>query len=246
MITVITNIDHEHMDHYGHFEGLQESFIEFANRIPFWGTAVVCADDPGVQSILPRLSGRVTRYGFSSEAEWVASDLRTDAKGTHFEVRHGEDSLGPVVIPLPGEHNVLNALASLAVANEVDVDFPTAAAALATFGGVQRRFQRLGRARKIEIIDDYAHHPAEIRATLAAARSLHGGRTVAVFQPHRYTRTRDCMSEFAAAFDDCDLIIISEVYAAGEKSIPGVSGETLREAIAAHGTPRCALHLVHG
>ena len=235
VITVITNIDREHVDHYGNFESLQESFIEFANRIPFWGTAIVCAEHPGIQSILPRLTRRVTRYGFSPQAEWVASDLRTDTQGTHFEVQHLEHSLGHVVIPLPGQHNVLNALACLAVADEVEVDFATAAAALGSFGGVQRRFQRLGRAREIEVIDDYAHHPAEIRATLSAARSIHGGRTVAVFQPHRYTRTRDCMSEFATAFNDCDLLIVSEVYAAGEESIPDVSGQTLRDAIAAHG-----------
>ena len=235
VITVITNIDHEHLDHYGDFESLQESFIEFANRIPFWGTAVVCAEHPGVQSILPRLRKRVTRYGFSPHAEWVASDLRTDAEGTHFQVRHGEQRLGEVVMPLPGEHNVLNALACLAVADEVEVDFATAAEALKSFGGVQRRFQRLGGAREIQVIDDYAHHPTEIRATLSAARSLHDGRTVAVFQPHRYTRTRDCLNDFATAFNDCDVLLISEIYAAGESEINGISGQTLRDAIAAHG-----------
>ncbi|MEE3327399.1 MAG: UDP-N-acetylmuramate--L-alanine ligase [Myxococcota bacterium] len=235
VITVITNIDHEHMDHYGDFETLQESFIEFANRIPFWGAAVVCAEHPGVQSILPRLRRRVTRYGFSPQAEWVASDLRADAHGTHFRVQHGGRTLGEVVMPLPGEHNVLNALACLAVADEVEVDFATAARALESFGGVQRRFQRLGRAREIEVVDDYAHHPTEIRATLSAARSIHPGRTVAVFQPHRYTRTRDCMNDFATAFNDCDLLVISEIYAAGEDAIPEISGQTLRDAIAAHG-----------
>ena len=235
VITVITNIDQEHMDHYGDFESLKASFIEFANRIPFWGAAVVCAEHPGVQSILPQLRRRVTRYGFSPQAEWVASDLRTDPEGTHFRVHHRERLMGEVVIPLPGEHNVLNALACLAVADEVEIDFETAAGALKSFGGVQRRFQRLGRARDVEVIDDYAHHPTEIRATLSAARSLHRGRTVAVFQPHRYTRTRDCMNDFATAFNDCDLLVVSEVYAAGESPLPEVSGQTLRDAIAAHG-----------
>lgn len=235
VITVITNIDHEHMDHYGDFETLQQSFVEFANRIPFWGTAVVCAEHPGVESILPRLRKRVTRYGFSSDAEWGASDLRTDEKGTHFQVRHGEEKLGEVVMPLPGEHNVLNALACLAVAHEVEVDFETSAAALKSFGGVQRRFQRLGRTREIEVIDDYAHHPTEIRATLSAARSVHDGRILAVFQPHRYTRTRDCMEDFATSFNDCDMLVISEIYAAGESRLDGISGESLRDAIAAQG-----------
>ena len=235
VITVITNIDHEHMDHYGDFETLQQSFVEFANRIPFWGTAVVCAEHPGVESILPRLRKRVTRYGFSSDAEWGASDLRTDEKGTHFQVRHGEEKLGEVVMPLPGEHNVLNALACLAVAHEVEVDFETSAAALKSFGGVQRRFQRLGGAREIEVIDDYAHHPTEIRATLSAARSVHDGRILAVFQPHRYTRTRDCMEDFATSFNDCDMLVISEIYDAGESRLDGISGESLRDAIAAQG-----------
>ncbi|MFP6638632.1 MAG: UDP-N-acetylmuramate--L-alanine ligase [Myxococcota bacterium] len=235
VITVITNIDQEHMDHYGDFDALQEAFVDFANRIPFWGTAVVCIEHPGVQAVMPRLRRRLTTYGFSSQADWVASEIQSDAMGTRFEVHHDGRRLGEVTLTLPGRHNVLNALACLAVADEFDVNFSVAATSLAHFGGVERRFQRLGQARGIEVVDDYAHHPAELRATLAAARSLHTGRIVAVFQPHRYTRTRDCLNEFATAFNDSDLLVVTEIYAAGEDSIAGVSGQGLADAVSAYG-----------
>jgi len=148
--------------------------------------------------------------------------------------RHGT-LLGEASLPLPGHHNVLNALASIAVALELEVPFELASEALANFGGVERRYQSLGSAADIQVVDDYAHHPTELRATLAAARSVHAGRIVSVFQPHRYTRTRDCMQEFATAFNDSDLVIISDIYPAGDAPIPGITGQALAEAIAAHG-----------
>lgn len=235
VIAVITNIDHEHMDHYGDFGALQDAFVDFANRIPFWGTAVVCIEHPGVQAVMPRLRRRLTTYGFSSQADWVASDIQSDGNGTRFQVQHEGQLKGEVALPLPGRHNVLNALACLAVASEFDVDFARAAPALAHFGGVQRRFERLGQAAGIDVVDDYAHHPAELRATLAAARSVHPGRIVAIFQPHRYSRTRDCLNEFATAFNDSDLLLITEIYAAGEEPIAGVNGRALADAISAYG-----------
>jgi len=235
VISVITNIDPEHLDHYGTFDRLRDAFVEFAGRVPFWGVAVLCIDHPGVQAILPRISRRYVTYGFSSQADWVASDVSVAGRGMRFTVHERERRLGDVTLPVPGRHNVLNAMAALAVASELDVDFPVAAAALADFGGVERRFEHKGEARGVTVVDDYAHHPAEIRATLAAARGVHPGRIVAIFQPHRYTRTRDCLDEFATAFNDTDRLIVCEIYAAGDDPIPGITGSVLGERIRAHG-----------
>jgi UDP-N-acetylmuramate--alanine ligase len=235
VIAVITNIDPEHLDHYGDFASLESAFVQFADAVPFWGLAVVCIDHPGARAIVPRLTRRLTTYGFSSAADLVASQVRQDTEGVRFSVHQNGRALGDVHLPLPGDHNVLNALACIAVALELDVSFDEAARGLASFGGVERRYQFLGAAGDIRVVDDYAHHPAELKATLAAARSVHRGRIVSVFQPHRYTRTRDCMQEFATAFDDSDLVIISEIYPAGDSPIPGVSGQVLAEKIADQG-----------
>jgi len=235
VIAVVTNIDPEHLDHYGSEQALDDAFVQFANRIPFWGKAVVCLDHPGVQKLLPRLDRRVTTYGFSSQADWVAANAAAEGWGMRFDVRHGERELGTLRIQLPGLHNVANALATLAVADELDVPFERSAEALSQFLGIERRFERKGLASGVEVVDDYAHHPAEVRATLASARALHSGRVVAVFQPHRYTRTRDCFDDFATAFHDADLLIVSEIYAAGEDKIPGIEAARLVEAIASRG-----------
>ncbi|HEM45861.1 MAG TPA: UDP-N-acetylmuramate--L-alanine ligase, partial [Alphaproteobacteria bacterium] len=184
---------------------------------------------------LPHIARRYRTYGFSSQADWVASEVAGEGAGMRFTVHERGRALGRVFLPIPGRHNVLNALAALAVASELEVDFATAAAALADFGGVERRFEHKGEAAGVTVVDDYAHHPAEIRATLAAARGVHAGRLVAVFQPHRYTRTRDCLDEFARAFNDSDRLIVTEVYAAGETPIPGVDGAALTAQIRAHG-----------
>jgi UDP-N-acetylmuramate--alanine ligase len=188
------------------------------------------------------LKRRFTTYGFSPQADWVASGLAVDGFGMGFDVSLGGRNLGSVRLPLPGRHNVQNALATLAVADELEVPFEQAAAALESFGGVERRFQRKGSASGIEVIDDYAHHPAEVRATLAAARELHDGRIVAIFQPHRYTRTRDSFDEFATAFNDADRLIVTDIYAAGDDPIPGITSEALCQAITDHGH-RDARHL---
>ena len=232
---VVTNIDPEHLDHYGSFEALQEAFVTFTNAIPFWGAAVLCLDHPGVQAVLPRVTRRHTTYGFSSQADLVGTELRSDGDGTAFRVRRRGELLGDARCPLPGAHNVANALASFAVALELEVPFDTAADALASFGGVERRFERKGEAAGVRVVDDYGHHPAEVRATLEAARGVHDGRIVVVFQPHRYTRTRDCFDEFATAFNDADRLVVTEVYAAGEDKIPGFGGSELADAIRAHG-----------
>ncbi len=235
VIAVVTNVDPEHLDHYGSFEALQQAFVDFANSIPFWGLAVLCLDHPGVQGILPRLTRRYTTYGFTGQADLIATDIEARGFGMHFQVRRRGDALGSLTIPLPGVHNVANALASLAVALELEVPFDVAAGALEVFAGIERRFERKGEAAGVVVFDDYGHHPAEVKATLAAARAAHPGRLAVIFQPHRYSRTRDCFDEFATAFNDADLLVVTEIYAAGEDKIPGVDGRSLAQAIGAHG-----------
>jgi UDP-N-acetylmuramate--alanine ligase len=235
VIAVVTNIDPEHLDHYGDFETLKDAFIAFSNRVPFWGCAVMCLDHPGVQSILPNLTRRFTTYGFASQADWIASEVEPRPDGVRFRVRHGDDDLGIIQMRLPGRHNILNALATIAVAHELDVPFAKTADALQTFVGIERRFELKGEVAGIRVVDDYAHHPAEITATLESVRSVHGGRIVAAFQPHRYTRTRDVWDEFLTAFNDADVLILSEIFAAGEDKIPGIESAPLADSIRAHG-----------
>jgi len=235
VIAVVTNIDPEHLDHYGSLEALYDAFASFANRVPFWGLAVLCLDHPGVQAILPRATRRTTTYGLSPQADLVGADPFLDAGGMRFAVRRRGEALGEARVPLVGEHNVRNALAALAVALELEVRFDVAADALASFPGIERRFEQKGEEAGVRVVDDYGHHPAEVRATLAAARALHPGRVVVVFQPHRYSRTQHLFDEFATAFHQADLLVLTEIYAAGEDKIPGVESARLAEAIRAHG-----------
>jgi UDP-N-acetylmuramate--alanine ligase len=235
VIAVVTNIDPEHLDHYGSFEALQDAFASFANRVPFWGLAVLCLDHPGVQAIVPRMTRRTTTYGLASQSDVLAAELEPVRDGTRFAVRHRGKRLGSVRLPLPGRHNVLNALATIAVADELGVPFSRAAEALEGFAGIERRFEPKGEVGGIRVVDDYGHHPAEITATLSSARDLHTGRIVVVFQPHRYTRTRDLWDEFTTAFNDADLLFVTAIHPAGESKIPGIEAAPLAEAIAAHG-----------
>jgi UDP-N-acetylmuramate--alanine ligase len=235
VVAVITNVEAEHLDHWGSLDAIRAGFVDFANRVPFWGLTVACIDDPGVQSILPRLSRRITTYGFSAQADLVASDAEAHHWGMRFQVRQRGERLGSVHLALPGRHNVQNALAALCVALELEVPFATAAQALEEFGGIERRFETVGSAGGVRVVDDYGHHPTEIRATLSAARALHSGRIVVVFQPHRYTRTRDLFESFATAFHDADVLVLTEIYAAGEEKIPGVESAALAAAIESHG-----------
>ncbi|MCS5635615.1 MAG: UDP-N-acetylmuramate--L-alanine ligase, partial [Myxococcota bacterium] len=180
-IAVVTNIDPEHVDHYGDFEELEDAFVEFINNLPASGLAVICLDHPGVRAILPRLEERTLTYGFAPEADLVAEELGSAGQGVRFGVRGADGPMGEVSLPLPGNHNILNALASVAVALELGVPFQEIARGLADFRGVERRYQTLGSQADIRVVDDYAHHPAELRATLAAARSVHAGRIVSIF-----------------------------------------------------------------
>jgi UDP-N-acetylmuramate--alanine ligase len=235
VIAVVTNVEPEHLDHWGSYEALLEGFAAFANRVPFFGAAVVGLDDPGVRQLLPRLSRRTVTYGFSVQADFVASEVEAQGSAMRFHVRRGSERLGEVYLPIPGRHNVQNALACLAVACEADVPFRAAADALESFRGVERRFETKGSVAGIRVVDDYGHHPTEIRATLAAARGLHSGRIVVVFQPHRYTRTQDLFEAFTDAFHDADRLIVTGIYAAGEEKILGVESASLVEAIRARG-----------
>jgi UDP-N-acetylmuramate--alanine ligase len=235
VIAVVTHVEPEHLDYWQSPEAIEEAFAAFANRVPFWGLAVLCLDHPGVQAILPRLTRRTATYGFSAQADLVAQEASAAHWGMRFRVRRRGEPLGLVDLPLHGQHNVRNALAALTVAAELGVAFDTAASALASFSGIERRFETKGSVGAIRVVDDYGHHPTEIRATLAAARAIHSGRLVVVFQPHRYTRTRDLFDDFTAAFHDADLLVITEIYAAGEPKIPGVEAASLAEAIAARG-----------
>ena len=232
---VITNIDPEHLDHYGSFEALKQTFADFANLVPFWGATMLCLDHPGVQAVLPSITRRTRTYGTVSQAELRAEELVPDGMGTRFRLRERGEKLGEARAPLPGHHNVLNTVATLAVALELDVPFQLAADALDSFGGVERRFEFKGEVAGVRVVDDYAHHPAEIRATLQAARQLHSGRVVAVFQPHRYTRTRDLWEEFTRAFNDADLLLLTDIYPASEEPIEGISAKRLAGAIRSHG-----------
>jgi UDP-N-acetylmuramate--alanine ligase len=235
-IAVITNIDAEHLDYYGTVEALQQAFVDFADRVPFYGLAVVCIDHPVVQHLIPRLGKRHVTYGVSPQADFRADNVRLAPFQSKFLVSHRGKAQGEVTLRMVGAHNVLNALACCAVAHELGIPFSVTAEALGEFQGVQRRFTVRGEKRGVTVVDDYGHHPAEIKATLAGARaSFPQHRILCAFQPHRYTRTRDLMGEFATAFNDADTVLLTEIYAAGEEAIAGISGARLQEAVKACG-----------
>ncbi|MEZ4406676.1 MAG: UDP-N-acetylmuramate--L-alanine ligase [Polyangiales bacterium] len=234
-VAVITNIDPEHLDHHGSHEQLKDAFVEFAQRIPFYGLAVMCLDHPDVQDILPRVDRRHVTYGTNPQADYVATDPEFEGTTTRFTLlRRGEDC-GRFSVRVPGRHNVLNCLATIAVADELGVPLDATRDALAAFEGVQRRFTIVAEVKGVTLVDDYGHHPAEVEATLSAARSGFNRRVVAAFQPHRYSRTRDLFDAFTRAFNLADVLVVTEVYAAGESPIEGATGERLADAIRAHG-----------
>jgi len=234
-IAVITNIDPEHLDFYGDMDRVKSAYIEFANRVPFYGAAVVCLDHVTVRALVPQMRKRVITYGTSPEADFVASNVSVIGMSTRFDVvAHGED-LGELTVRMPGRHHALNALAATAVAMQLDVSLSAIRDALAEFGGIHRRFEVCGEAGGVLVVSDYGHHPEEIRATIAAAREGFGRRLVVVFQPHRYTRTRDLFGDFLEAFDAADELVLTEVYAAGESPIEGVTGEVLYWALRRRG-----------
>jgi UDP-N-acetylmuramate--alanine ligase len=234
-IAVVTNIDPEHLDYYGDMDRVRNAFLEFVNRVPFYGLAVLCLDNVNVRALLPQVKKRVVTYGTTADADFVAQDLAVVGMETVFDVSRAGQDLGSIRLRLPGRHHALNALAALAVATELGVPFETVSDALADFGGIHRRFELCGEAGGVMVISDYGHHPEEIRTTLNAAREGFGRRLIVLFQPHRYTRTRDLFSEFLDAFDAADHLILTDIYGAGEEAIDGLSGEVLYWALKRRG-----------
>jgi len=235
-IAVVTNIDREHLDTYRDLADVQDAFVGFVNKIPFYGAAVLCLDDPPVQDILPRVERRLVSYGLSWHAHISARDVELTPTGANYTAVQRGSALGPIALNVPGAHNVLNSLAAVAVGLDLGVGFDRIREGLASFTGVDRRFQVRGDEGGILVIDDYGHHPTEIRATLAALRTRAGARrTLVLFQPHRYTRTHHLWDEFCRAFHHADVLLVTDVYAAGEEPIEGATGEALAAAIAARG-----------
>jgi len=242
-VAVITNIDAEHLDHYGTHEKVKDAFVQFANQVPFYGLCILCIDHPHVQAILPRMQRRHVTYGTSRQADYRAKDIRFEGLETYFTAYRKREPLGEFMVRMPGAHNVLNALAVIAAADELEIPLNVTREAMAQFIGVQRRFTVLGqpvlekggKKGDVMIVDDYGHHPAEIEATLAAAQRSFDRRVVVAFQPHRYTRTQALFEEFTRAFNGADVLVVTEVYAAGEAPIENATGEALAAAITAHG-----------
>jgi UDP-N-acetylmuramate--alanine ligase len=234
-IAVVTTVDGEHLDHYADLDAIRSAFLTFVNKVPFYGAAVLCLDQSEIQRMIPSVDKRVITYGLESGADLTARRLAFSGLRSRFEVVQRGRVLGPASLQVPGGHNVLNALAAIAVALDLEVPFPSIQQALAGFTGVQRRFQVRGEARGVLVVDDYGHHPAEIRATLAAAKAGFDRRVLTVFQPHRYTRTLHLRQEFLTAFYQSDVLLVMDIYPAGEAPIPGVHARDLAEGIAAHG-----------
>ena len=237
-IAVMTNIDREHMEAYGSFDELQQAFVEFANKVPFYGSVVACADDAELMRLRPRLTRRVVTYGLTcDDVDVTAVDVRLDGFGSACTVvrRKAKDAaaqtLGALTLQVPGRHSVQNALAAVAVGLELDVPFDRIAAGLSDFQGAERRFQHYGEVNGVRVVDDYGHHPTEIAAVLAAARAARPARVIVAFQPHRYTRTRDLMREFGLALAGADEVVLTDIYAASEDPLPGITIEAFAAAI---------------
>jgi UDP-N-acetylmuramate--alanine ligase len=234
-IAVVTNIDPEHLDYYDDIEHLKRTFGEFINKVPFYGSSILCLDHPNVRALIPAVQKRYITYGLDQEANVRGEEIRPQGWGIEFEAWWRDRSLGKVHLNMPGVHNVYNALAAIAVGMELEIAFGTIKEALEGFTGVGRRFELKGETGGIAIIDDYAHHPEEIKVTVAAAKGLGERRIIALFQPHRYTRTRDLFEEFLSAFVGADALFITDIYPAGEDPIPGVTAEALCRAIELRG-----------
>jgi UDP-N-acetylmuramate--alanine ligase len=234
-IAVVTTIDAEHLDYYKDIDEIKEAFLAFINKVPFYGVSVLCLDQQHIQELIPSVQKRYQTYGMSTQADYQARDVSLRPLGSTFRVIHHTTDLGSFELSVPGVHNICNSLAAIAVARELEIDIETIRKALRDFSGVQRRFQIKGEAQGIVVVDDYGHHPTEIKATLAAAASGMERRVVVVFQPHRYTRTQHLLEDFFTAFNQADTLIVMDIYAAGEKPVPGVSGQLLFEGIKKHG-----------
>jgi UDP-N-acetylmuramate--alanine ligase len=235
-IAVITNIDYEHMESYGSFEDLQQAFVDFANKVPFYGAVVACADDPNLEPVLPRIKRRLITYGVeNADAQIVGTDVSLGSFGgrctVHRQATDGAVRLGTLELPVPGRHNLQNALATAAVADRLGVEFAVVAGALQEFQGAERRFQRHGEAGGVLVIDDYGHHPTEIAAVLAAARATLDRRLIVAFQPHRYSRTERLLDAFGPSMKNADEIVLTDIYAASEEPIEGITIDAVADAL---------------
>ncbi len=231
ILAVITNIDREHLDHYGALEAIQDAYVQFAQRVPFYGAVALALDEPNIQAILPRLNKRLLTYGATQQADLVAEEIACGPFRSQFRLRFRGRDLGPFTLRVPGLHNVSNAMAAVLIGVELGLSPPVMAEGLAAFEGVDRRFQVRGTARGVTVIDDYGHHPTEIRATLAAAKDCGFRRILVLFQPHRYTRTQLLMDEFARCFYQSDQLWVMDIYPASEPKIEGVTAELLVERV---------------
>ena len=238
-IAVVTNVDEDHLDYYEDLDEIRATFIDFINKVPFYGLVVLCLDDQNLQGMIPQVKKRLVTYGLATQADFQASDIVHEGDRTRFMVHYQGEKLGQLNIRMPGRHNVLNALAAVAVGMELDMPFSAIAEGFRDFGGVGRRFEIKGEPEGIMIVDDYGHHPVEIKATLAAACSGWNRRVVAVFQPHRYSRTEALFEDFVTAFYQADHLVVMDIYAAGEKPIAGISAVKLADGIIGHGHKSC-------
>jgi UDP-N-acetylmuramate--alanine ligase len=235
ILAIVTNIDREHLDHYKDIEAIRAAFIEFVNKVPFYGAAILCLDDENVQQILPSLKRRIITYGRGAQATLVVAHASCGHLSSTFQLRLRGEDLGEFHLAVPGVHNVLNATAAVAIGLELEIPIDVIREGIAKFSGVDRRFQQRGQEKGITVIDDYGHHPTEIRATLAAARDCRFNRIHAIFQPHRYTRTMHLMDDFARSFHSADHVYLLDIYAASEKPLDGVTSDALAEKMRSFG-----------
>ncbi len=240
-VAVVTNVDPEHLDHWGSEAALRRGFVDFVNRVPFYGLAILCIDHPTVQALLPEIGKRFVTYGESHQADYRAEAIEVSGHAVRFDALRRGEPLGRFEVAMVGRHNALNALAVIALGDELGIPADVARAALASFAGVQRRFTVRGEEGGVTVVDDYGHHPAEVRATLRGAREAFGRRVVCLFQPHRYTRTRDLLPDFATAFNDADVLLLTDTYAAGEEPIAGADAGALLDAVRGCGHRDAAL-----
>jgi len=234
-IAVVTTIDNDHLDHYHSMDEIKKAFLNFINRAPFYGVAILCLDQENIQDLMPSIEKRFVTYGVETQADFTATEIQVDGTGSSYTVNRNGQAWGKIHIKLPGRHNVANSLAAVAVGVELEIPFEKIAKALQVFPGVRHRFELLGHVNDILVIDDYGHHPTEIKATLKAARETYDRRIVAIFQPHRYTRVSLLADDFARCFYQADVLIVTETYSALEKPIEGASGEMLAGTIKEYG-----------
>ena len=234
-LAVITNIDLEHLDYYRDIEDIKDAFLQFANIVPFYGSTIICIDDENAKAILPKIKRKTVTYGLRPPADYRASEISFSGHSSSFTVHHKEGAFGTVTLNVPGLFNIYNSLAAIAVARELDMDFPAIKEGLKIFTGVQRRLEVKGKVNGITVVDDYGHHPTEISETLKAAKQVWKEKIIVVFQPHRYTRTKALFNEFLTAFPNADELIVTDIYAASEAPINGVNAESLCEGIRSRG-----------